>query len=167
MDILEEAKYQYWAEKKFFNLLQQITEDQWVNEIPELNKTLQGIYIHKYEVMFSWLTLIEVKKSSRINENPLNIPDFEPLTVNQFIKEGLALFDKLLEYLENNDEISLNLELSWIEKPYEISNHGVIYNILNHLAYHRGQSAFLFKKLGFEIPETDYNPYMYEKHGLV
>ena len=167
MDLLEEAKYHYWAERKFFDLLKQITEEQWSEKGPDFSKSLKEIYIHKYEVMFSWLTLIFVRSTTRINDNPLKIPEFEPLSKDQFITEALLLFDKLIKYLEKNKLESMVLELEWIKKPYKVSNEEVIYNILNHLAYHRGQTAFMFKKLGLEIPDSDFNPYMYEKHGLV
>ena len=117
---------------------------------------------------YSWLTLIYVKDSNKINDNPLNIPDFDNLNKDQFIIEALKLFDRVIEYVESTENSQITLNVNWIRNPYQVTTHGVLYNILNHLAYHRGQIAFMFKKLGVEnIPETDYNPYLYELKMLV
>lgn len=166
MNLLEEANYQFWAENIFFKLLGKVTEDQWVTKLPDFTKSLKEIYIHKYEVMYSWFTMIIVKSSKKIGENPLNIADFEPLSKNDFITESLKLFAKLIDYLKNNKSKNVTLEVEWLKNPYSVDTDEIIYNILNHLTYHRGQTAFLFKKFGLNIPETDYNPYLYEVKKL-
>ncbi len=166
MQFLEEAQYQLWAEKKFFELLSKISQENWTKKFPEFNKSLQSIYIHKYEVMFAWFTLIHVKDSKKIGENPLDIADFDQLSVQQFIEEALNLFELVIEYIKTKPDEKITLTVEWIKKPYEVTTHEIIYNFLNHLAYHRGQIAYQFKKLGLTVPETDYNPYMYEIHKL-
>jgi len=163
MDILEEAQFQLWAEKKYFELLKQIPDENWSKIKFDFTKSVQEIYVHKYEVIFFWLTLLHVKDSKKVEENPLKIPDFEPLTKDQFITEALKLFDMVIEFLKTTNDENITFNLHWLSKPYVASSHEIIYNMINHLTYHRGQIAFLFKKFGIsEIPETDYNPYLYE-----
>lgn len=167
MDFIKEAHYQLWAEKKFFELAEKVSEEDWTKVLPEFNKSLQSIYIHKYEVMFYWFTFIYVKDSKKVNNNPLGIPDFDQLSKDDFAKEALKLFDKVIDYLSKTQNTELVLNIDGVKKPYNVSNYEVIYNILNHLAYHRGQTAFLFKKFNISVPETDYNPYMFEKLNLL
>lgn len=166
MKFIEEATYQLWAEKSFFELLSKVSDEDWSKNLPEFGKSLQSIYIHKYEVMYAWFTLIYVKDSKKIGDNPLNIPDFDQLTKDQFIKEALNLFEMVIEYIKTNPDKKITLTVEWVKKPYEITTHEIIYNFLNHLAYHRGQTAYHFKKLGLTVPETDYNPYMYKLRKL-
>lgn len=166
MEFLKESNYQLWAEKKFFDLLSNVSEEDWKKILPEFNKSLQSIYIHKYEVMYAWFTLIHVKDSIKIGDNPLKIEDFDQLSKDQFIKEAIKLFEMIIEYIRDNPDTKTTLTVTWIKKPYVVTVHEVLYNILNHLAYHRGQTAFFFRKLGLETPETDYNPYMYELNKL-
>lgn len=168
MELIDEASYQLWAEKKFFKMLENITDDDFTTRKPGFTKSLKEIYNHKYEVMWFWLTLLQVKDSKKINkgENPLGTPDFEPLSKKEFITESIKLFESMIEFIKNNQNTKVTLKVEWLPKPYTVTIQEVIYNILNHLTYHRGQTAFLFKKYGFEIPATDYNPYMYEINQL-
>ena len=165
MEILDEATYQLWAENVFFELLKNISNENFTNKAG-FSKSLQEIYFHKYEVMWSWFTLLIVKNSKRFGENPLGTPDFDTLNKSDFISEALKLFEQFLDYVKTNKNTSITLDVDWLSKPYSVTNHEIIYNILNHLSYHRGQSAFLFKKFGLEVPETDYNPYFYQLHNL-
>lgn len=163
MDFIKEAEYQLWAEKKFFKILEKVSEEEWTKILPEFNKSLQSIYIHKYEVMFFWFTFIYVKDSKKINDNPLGIPDFDTLSKNEFIKEAIKLLERIIDYITTTPSTDVTLNAEWLKGSYNVTNYEVIYNILNHLTYHRGQTAFIFKKFTQTVPETDYNPYVYEK----
>ena len=167
MKLIEQAEYQYWAEKKFFELVEKISDDNWKTKLPEFSKSLREVYIHKYEVMFFWFTLIYTKDSKEVNKNPLYIPDFDELNnKEEFAIEALKLFERVINYIKIKANEKITLKIEWISKPYEITTHEILYNIFNHLTYHRGQTAFILKKLGLEIPETDYNPFMYETRQL-
>ena len=37
---------------------------------------------------------------------------------------------------------------------------GMVFNIINHATYHRGQIVTLLRCLGKEVPATDYVPYL-------
>ena len=167
MEFVEQAQYQLWAEKKFFEILEKVSDEDWSKHISGFTKSLQEIYIHKYEVMYFWFTVIFVRDSKKVGENPLGIPDFESISKELFIIEALKLFDKLIQYIRTTENAQLALELEWIKKPYQVTSHEILFNIFNHLTYHRGQTAFIFKKLGYEIPETDYNPYLYTIKKLI
>lgn len=166
MEFIEQAEYQYWAEKKFFGLLEKISEENWKTKLPEFSKSLQEVYIHKYEVIFSWFTMIHTRNSKDIGKNPLNIPDFESLSKSEFISEALKLFERVISYIRSSENEEITLTVEWISTPYKVTTHEILYNLLNHLSYHRGQTAFMFKKFGLEIPETDYNPYLYDVRQL-
>ena len=161
MEFLKELDYQVWAEKKFFNLISSIDESKWTKEISESNKSLKSVYIHKLEVMWFWFSLCKVKDLRKLGEPP----NFESMSKENLIKQYLFLFLEMKDYAENcNEKMSLNL--NWVKKPYETTTHEIIYNVLNHHTYHRGQIAMLLKQLGLDVPETDYNPYMFELNEL-
>ena len=167
MEFIEQAQYQLWAEKKFFELLKQVSNESWTKKFPEFNnKSLKSIYIHKYETIFSWFTLIHVKNSKNINDNPLDIPDFDELSKDEFINAAIKLFEMMNDYIKKNKNTEITLTVEWLQEPYLVTTHEVLYNLLNHMAYHRGQTAFMFKKFGFNTPETDYNPYIYSIRNL-
>jgi uncharacterized damage-inducible protein DinB len=165
MNLIKQVEYHLWAEKKFFEVLSKVSNEDFVKPIPGFTKTLQQIYGHKTEVIWSWFELIFTKSSKKVDWN--KAPTFESMSREQITTETIQLLEKVLIYLKEIQEVDLLLDLEWIEnKPYLVTNFEIIFNFLNHLTYHRGQIVFIFKKLGFITPETDYNPYLYQLQGL-
>ncbi|MFW9996129.1 MAG: DinB family protein [Candidatus Odinarchaeota archaeon] len=159
MNLLDEINYQIWAEETFFGCIAGISAEQWTGTIPEIDKALNKIYAHKAEVLWFWFQFAK-------GLTPEDPPDF-------FSKSQLELKNSIIELLNEMKKLigtkgnkELQLKLPWLEKTYPITSDELIFNGLNHLTYHRGQIAMIMKKLGIEVPETDYNPYMFEKLGF-
>ena len=161
MELTQQLQYQLWAETTFINLLKSISESEWSKEIPILNKSLKSIYVHKMDIMWFWFSLCKTKSLKLLDEPP----NFNIMTKDLFLQNFMNLFHEMMDFAQVNDE-NLILDLNWITKPYEITIHELIYNILNHHTYHRGQIAILLRILGLNIPETDYNPFMFELNHL-
>lgn len=161
MEIEQQLHYQVWATSKFIDLVKPLSESEWNTEVPVVNKSLQEIYIHKMEVLWFWFSLCK-KKSLQLLGEP---PNFKVMTKEVLLHNLLNLYSEMKDFaLEHNDKLSL--DLNWMKKPYEITTHELIYNILNHDSYHRGQIAILLKYFHIDVPETSYNPYMFEKNHL-
>ena len=158
MEILQHALYQYWAERKFLDIIAKMSDQNWINHIPGFTKSVQEIYIHKYDLLCAWLHLLLTNSSKKV----ANIPEFESMPKAQFVLEAQKILEQLVEYIKHSENIILTIEDKWVKKPYQISSHEVLFNTFNHLTYHRGQTALMFKRLGFEAPETDYIPFLYE-----
>ncbi len=161
MEIAQQLQYQLWAETAFINLLKSISEVEWSKEIQSIKKSLKGIYTHKMDVMWFWFTLCKKKNLKLLGEPP----NFQNMPKNLLLDNFLNLYNEMKDFaLENNEK--LILDLNWVKKPFEITIHELIYNILNHHTYHRGQIAILLKQFEIDVPETDYNPFMFELNHL-
>jgi len=159
MNILKEIRYHHWAEKEFLKVLENINQNQWIEVDQILGKSLQGIYIHKIEVMWYWFAHIK-------QIDPVDPPKFEDMTAKELLRCLFQQFDEIESYVQNNPNISVKLSLPWLNQPYNITAHELLFNNLNHHTYHRGQIAMLLKRKNIQVPETDYNSYMFNSLDL-
>lgn len=161
MKFSQELKYHLWVEKKFFSLISTLDESKWDLEIPLLKKSLKSIYTHTLEIMWFWFSLCKLKSLRKLGVPP----DFASLSKENFKKEYFLLFLEMKDFSEEHND-KLSLDLNWIKKPYEITTHELIYHILNHNAYHKGQIAILLTYFGINVSETGYNNFMFEEGEL-
>ena len=161
MDLLQQAQYQLWAELKYFDLLKKVPEQTFVNHIPGFPRSLQEIYIHRYEFCCVWYQSILSPKSVATT------PDFASMSKSDFIAEVIRIFETIIQYIKNYDTNHLRLAVEGLKKPFDVTSDEILYNIFNHLTFHRCEISLVLKKLGFEIPETDYNPYLFETRKLI
>jgi uncharacterized damage-inducible protein DinB len=160
LEFLKQLEYHIWAETEFYNSLEGLDADIWKKIHPELQKSLQGIYTHKVEVMWFWFQLMK-------QIEPIDTPDFEKMEKKQLFSLMFDLFEELRKFLNTTSEVKLRLDFPMLKEPYQVTSYELLFNILNHHSYHRGQIAMLLKKYDFSFPETDYNPYMYQKLDLL
>ena len=152
MDLMREALYQLWAEKKFFEIMKQISNQNWTNHLPGFTRSLQEIYVHKYDNCWIWYHTILAPK------NVAPHIDFESIKKDQFIVESLKLLETMIQYIKKNKPNIVKVEVEGLSKTLEISSEEIFYYIFNHMTYHRGQIALMIKKLGFEsIPEQPFH----------
>lgn len=160
MEIIKQLKYHSWAETEFYKSLENITDNQWTKIDPKMNKSLQGIYGHKVEVMWFWFQLIKQLK-------PKDSPNFENMTKEEIFSSMFQLFDEIKQFIQTKPDKELIIDLFWLDnKSYPITIYELLFNIFNHHTYHRGQIVILLKRLGITPPETDYNPFIYDQLNL-
>ncbi len=160
MDLQSQLDYHIWAETQFINLLKDITEDNFLKVHSKAEKSLVDIYAHKVEVMWFWFQLMR-------GIEPYDAPKFSEMTPTDLFSCMDSLFQEIRSFLKKEKDLALELELPWLNKKYPVTRFELIYNILNHHTYHRGQLAIIFKELGLNTPETDYNSYLFSKLQLV
>lgn len=161
MKFSRELNYHLWAEKKILSFVATIDESNWDQEIPLLKKSLKSIYTHTLEVMWFWFSLCKLKSLQKLGVPP----NFASFSKEKFMKEYFLLILEMKDFGEERNE-KLSLDLNWVKKPYEVTTHELIYHILNHQAYHRGQIAIVLKYFGIEVSEIGYNNYMFEEERL-
>ncbi|MFW9925050.1 MAG: DinB family protein, partial [Candidatus Thorarchaeota archaeon] len=91
-------------------------------------------------------------------------PDFSVMISAELFTCISDYNDKLLIYISKND-LKKKFIMQWDkkDKPVQTTAENVIFNLVTHNAYHRGQIAIFLRILGFDsIKETDFNPYLYE-----
>ncbi|MBD3192972.1 MAG: hypothetical protein GF308_20205 [Candidatus Heimdallarchaeota archaeon] len=65
----------------------------------------------------------------------------------------------------SKEDLQKKFIIQWNEsdKPVQSTAENILFNLVTHNAYHRGQIAIFLRLLGFEeIKESDFNPYIYQ-----
>jgi len=113
-------------------------------EIPEAER----LFSHILNAQQIWL--------NRINGNAVSLDRFEP----QLVKDFTALQDKctagLKAVLQQKD---LNSEITYrtsVGEEFTNNISDILFHIINHSTYHRGQIASIFRVNGLEPPVTDF-----------
>ena len=158
MDIHELIVFKNWADEIYLSYMEDLTEKQFAESIPTINKSAKLILFHIYAVYWSWYHRIT-------DRNYSDEPELEESSKSDII-EGIKGFNqKFLEYIEN-EGFNNTITIQWRkeDRPVETTAENVLFNYVTHSAYHRGQIALILKYHGIkEIKETDFNPYIYEK----
>lgn len=158
--IMELAKlfdYKIWSDNIYLDYCDSLTDEQLRKNICVYKKSIRDILEHICEVTWFWFEFITTKKF----ENP---PDFKSMSSKELSKYLVEQNKRLQEYISKED---LNKEfiIQWNEgdKPVQSTAENILFNLVTHNAYHRGQIAIFLRILGFEeIKETDFNPYIYQ-----
>ncbi len=161
MNLLQQAQYQLWAELKLFDILKKVPDQTFVNHIPGFPRSLQEIYIHRYEYCCVWYQSMLSPKSV------VSTPEFTSMPKNEFIAEIIRIFETIIQYIKTYDTTHVKLSVEGLKKTFEVTSDEVLYNIFNHVTFHRCEISLVLKKLGYEIPDIDYNPYLFETRKLI
>ena len=83
---------------------------------------------------------------------------------------------ELFAFLQRYNELILDLiqgngfdaaEVSLLDGRILLPLEEMVFNIINHATYHRGQIVTLLRRLGKYVTPTDYVPYLLEKNNTV
>lgn len=147
--------YKNWADEVYLQFCEQLTEDQQKREFQEYQNSIYKVLQHIYEAQYYWLERIGMEVEPE---------NWESLHTSSILSGIRKLNSKLLNFVEtralNTTEI-----LHWEEgdKPVSTTYENIIFNLVTHNAYHRGQLAIFLRMLGWKsIQETDFTPYYYE-----
>ena len=155
------AQYNFWANKRVANWLQDIPMDKLKTEMKSSYISIFSILNHILTAEKFWL--------SRITETKFELPEIkaDSLIFGKLTKQS-EIFKDTIHVLEQDIlikkvEVKLktrDLELEGKYSVAELIQHGV-----NHSTYHRGQIIILARNLGIEdkIPSTDFFIYKMNK----
>ena len=153
----ESIKYHLWAEDLLKKLVDELPEETTRKSILEGKKTYREIYIHKMLSMWWWIQLLK-------GEEDAQMPDVNKMTTKVLLEEFITLFHELqqISKIRASRKVLLDDEKTeWVLMDAQ----EIVFNILNHQTYHRGQIALGLGSQGKTIPESDYAPYIYQSRA--
>lgn len=113
----------------------------------------------KANAVFSHLLNAEELWLSRIQDRNPDFDLFEVHSSNKFdhiITQNGERRSTLLQDLENEVLGKVICYITTEGEPYESVLSDILFHLISHSAYHRGQLAILMRELGHEPPVTDY-----------
>ncbi|HET9531886.1 MAG TPA: DinB family protein [Blastocatellia bacterium] len=155
--------YGYWANKKLFQTVSQLTPEQFAQPVAGSYGSIRNTLVHALSAEWGWLDRCGgPKRGPRLN--PDNYPTVESLVeawnkVEVYVREFLS---KLKDEDVARDAVYLNDRGEELSMPMgELMQHAA-----NHSVHHRGQVALLLRLLGQTPGNFDILMYYAEKRGV-
>lgn len=143
--------YLTWANSSIWKIVKTLGDDEFKQSLAESAGSIQKRYVHLAEDTWEWF-------HEWHGEEPQE-PDFHNMTrseLNQFVSDYLRKWRKAIE-----DRIIDDFSTERAGKTIVITIDEMLFHLVNHFTYHRGQIAMGLKILGKEVPITDYMPYRF------
>ena len=148
--LLRMGQYMLWADEKIWDIVRTLTDEEFSREVDKQSGSIRDRYLHMAYGHSQWylrwmnkkLEKIDLEKLSR-EELFLYLHRYNGLIMDLIQGNG---FDAA-EMPSQNGGLLLTME-------------GMVFNIINHATYHRGQIVTLLRCLEKEVPATDYVPYL-------
>ncbi|MBE0526914.1 hypothetical protein E4H12_11545 [Candidatus Thorarchaeota archaeon] len=144
------GKYLFWADSTIWDIVHSLTDEEYSRDLYENGGSIQRRYVHLAEDLWEWY-------HDWIGQEGMEEPDFMNMPrekVFSSIKEYSKLFTDMIE------ERSVDhIEIETGETKIKITFEEILFHLVNHATYHRGQIVMGLRILGKDVVMTDYVPH--------
>jgi uncharacterized damage-inducible protein DinB len=149
---IELAEYNLWANTIVCGWLEQISDEQWNNEIISSFNSIQGTVLHTISAENAWL--------QRFKKEPFEwLQSTYKGSKEEHIKLWKENSTQLKAFIDAFDENDLNKNLDFKRlngEAYSMPYYQLFAHVVNHATYHRGQLVTMLRQAGFKnISYTD------------
>ena len=144
--------YMLWADKTIWKIVQTLSDEEFQQSFDDYEGSIYLKYLHMAEGHSGWFHRWASTKQD----------DLDPRSLSR---------DELFDFLSKYNEKILDLlqiaeqdtkELDTSRGKLQLSIEEMVFNIINHATYHRGQVVLMLRLLGKEVDPTDYLPFCIE-----
>lgn len=157
--LLHLARYNSWANQRFFDVMKDLSQEQIQQEIVSSFRSIRLTVKHIFDAEKAWW-------------HRLNDPQFlykfgedYPGEFSDLLKEFKEVSDQWIRYIESEREENFQNKFKYrrLDGEYESKIQDAIIHVFNHSTYHRGQIITMLRQVGSEkIPSTDFITYTRE-----
>ena len=144
------SKYLFWADLTIWNIVQNLTDEEYKRDLYDNGGSIQRRYTHLAEDLWEWYY-------DWVGQDRGEEPDFMSMSreeVFKSINEYSKMFTDMIETRTVN-----HLDLDTGEVKLRISFDEILFHLVNHATYHRGQIVMGLRILGKNVVMTDYVPH--------
>jgi uncharacterized damage-inducible protein DinB len=146
------GKYMLWADGKIWEIVQTLSDAEFQQSFETYGGSIYQRYLHMVGGHSGWYH----KWTGGIQED-LNLEDLSRDELFEFLSR---YNHKLLDLMQTGENEIKELETSRGKLP--LSTEEMLFNIINHATYHRGQVVLMLRLLEKEVNPTDYLPFCIE-----
>lgn len=151
MNLLERmGQYLVWADRTIWDIVQKLSDEEFDRSLGEGGGSIKKRYIHLAQDTWEWY-------HDWIDKEPNDRPDFDGMNRDALFKFLTDYINRFLKMIDDTvvDKITFESEGKRITIRFE----EILFHLVNHAAYHRGQIVMALRLLGKEVKMTDYVPY--------
>ncbi|MDG5473285.1 DinB family protein [Jeotgalibacillus sp. ET6] len=148
--------YHIWGTARQLTHLQELPETVWTKQIQSVFPTIQAVFEHVWLVDSSWLKRMQGEEKPGVD--PIALPDVETA-----VQEFNSLHQQMMTYIKNVEDpavVHTFRTMKGIQMKNSIEE--MVYTVVNHGSYHRGNVTAMHRQLGFEGKPYDYIYYLEE-----
>ena len=143
--------YLEWANNSIWRIVETLSDDEFERLLAEGAGSICKRYIHLAEDTWEWF-------HDWHGEEPQE-PDFQGMTRSEIYRFIVAYLKKWRDLIEERTVDEFTDVRGG--KSVVIEFDEMLFHMVNHFTYHRGQIVMGLKILGKEVPMTDYIPYRF------
>lgn len=144
------SKYLFWADSTIWDIVQNLTDEEYRRSLYENGGSIQRRYVHLAEDLWEWY-------HDWIGQDSMEEPDFVTMPREKIfasIKKYSQLFSDMIE-----DRSVNHIDIETGQGKVQITFEEMLFHLVNHATYHRGQIVMGLRILGKDVVMTDYVPY--------
>ncbi|MHA2027845.1 MAG: DinB family protein [Candidatus Kariarchaeaceae archaeon] len=153
---LDLLNYLSWADQIVVDLILKLTPDEINHTYSENSGSIKDKLIHLVEEYTAWLYDV---KSEDWKEA---IKEVQKMNSQQLIQQLSVVGKEWIAFVQTTNKNEFAIDEGELKVPITLEE--VIFNLVNHSSYHRGQIILMLRILGQEVQITDY--YWYKIHLL-
>jgi uncharacterized damage-inducible protein DinB len=146
--------YHSWANKQLIEHLSKLPKEIINKEVNSVFPSISQTFAHMYAVDELWFL--------RINGKSVNSIESKQFKTIQEINDAFThLHNEILEFLNLKDDLEETVVYNNTKgQRFSNSIREIIYHIVNHGTYHRGNISAMIRQLGYQGISTDYIYYL-------
>lgn len=144
--------YNYWANKKLFGVISQLTPEQFTGATVGSYGSIRNTLVHTMSAEWGWLDRCGgTKRGPQLKAD--DFTTFESVAetwerVERYVREFLSGLE--------DEDLSRNIEFTLFEKTHSIPLGDLMQHAAIHAVHHRAQVALLLRTLGYVPGNFDY-----------
>ena len=158
-DLVRLYDYNYWANKKLFGVIAQLTPEEFTGATVGSYGSIRNTLVHTMSAEWGWLD-----RSGGTKRGPqLKADDFP--TFESVVEMWARVEGYVREFLSGltDEDLIRNVEFTLFEKSRSMPLGDMMQHAAIHAVHHRGQVALLLRTLGYVPGNFDYVLFVGEK----
>ncbi|MFV2013914.1 MAG: DinB family protein [Candidatus Heimdallarchaeota archaeon] len=155
IDLLQ---YIIWADNKISSLLEKLEPEELNKSFSETSGTIKQKLKHLAEEYIAWL--FDIKSESWKEE----IDRIKSMDCSELIGQMRKTLQEWIDFVHDTGKEKFLIDEGDFIVPIELDE--VVFNLVNHSSYHRGQIVLFLRILRYEVNITDYYWYRINQLNL-
>jgi uncharacterized damage-inducible protein DinB len=156
-------EYNVWANQQMIAHLKTLDADKYRREIKSIFSSVSKVLPHIYSVEHGWLSILEGQSMREALQNSFQLQEkMETFTLEELEEAFHALAERFISFLNSQDDLEMRITL---DNPYagvrETSLAEIVFHVVNHGTYHRGNISAMLHQGGDASVMTDYALFWY------
>lgn len=144
------SKYLFWADSTIWKIVEGLTDEEFNQDFYDNGGSIQRRYIHLAQDLWEWYY-------DWIGQEQESEPDFTNMSREELFS-SVRKYSKLFTNMVQDRSIN-HIELDTENTNLRITFDEILFHLVNHATYHRGQIVMGLRILGKDVVMTDYVPH--------